>query len=381
MSARRALPALALTLLAAAAAVGQAPPFVFAAPAEGDLLLGATEFRFAVAPDAALDRIDVYVASTLAGTARPPEWSFIWTAAELGRDVPVLAVAYREGKVVHRETLRTGSAPAGFSEAIDVDEVPIFPVVTDRQGRYVRGLVAEDFRVLDHGLPADVAFFAAEPADLTVALLLDVSNSMVGKLPVVQEAACEFLDLLRATDLIRVYAFNHSLIETSSEPVDRAAARALVRDLRAAGGTALYDAIQAVLSRLDHERGRKALVVFSDGRDERSLSSLAQAVHAAKGGDVIVYAIGVGESAKDLDARRGLEELAAGTGGRAFFASGYARLGENFRAILEDLRAQYLLAIRPRPGPPGRRNLRVQVSDPALVVRAREFYDHRGEGR
>lgn len=373
---RRALQVAGLLILAASSLRGSEAPFSFLTPHSGQMLLGATEFRFTVAPDWGLERIDVYVGGLLAGSANPPEWSLAWTAPELLISVQIVAVGFRDGLVVHRDAITTSHTQLGFSEEIEVEEVPIYPVVLDRGGDYVRGLAAEDFHVLDHGVPAELAFFSARPADLTVALLIDVSTSMTDKLQMVQDAACGFIDLLAATDRIEVYAFDHGLIEVTQGPALAAQAKAAVRSLGAWGGTALYDAILNTLARFSVREGRKALIVFSDGRDERSLASSTQAVEAARGNDVILYAIGAGESAEDVQARDGLEELARGAGGQAFFATRYGRLTDHFDAILEDLRAQYFLSIRPRAGPPGRRHLRVTVADPQLQVRAREYYDY-----
>ncbi len=373
---RRALQAAGLLILADSALRGAEPPFAFLAPRSGEMVLGATEFRFAVAAEVGLDRIDVYVAGRLAGSAEPPDWNLSWTAPELLVGVEIVAVGFRDGAVVHREAITTSHTPLGFSEEIEVEEVPIYPVVTDRGGRYVRDLAAGDFHVLDHGVATELAFFSDRPAELTAALLIDVSTSMTGKLQLVQDAACAFVDLLAPSDRVEVHAFDHGLIEVTGGPVDAVAAKAAIRRLDAWGGTALYDAILSTLDRLADREGRTALVVFSDGRDERSLATSGQAIEAARGSDVILYAIGAGESAEDLAARAGLEELARGAGGEAFFATRYGRLTDHFTAILRDLRAQYFLSIRPRPGPPGRRHLRVTVSDPSLHVRAREYYDY-----
>lgn len=358
-----------LACLASAAPL-RAQEFEFVAPRDGELLAGATDFRFTLLGGTQPERIDVYVAGKLVGAAKAPDWWFRWEAPlGLGR-AEIVALAYREGEVVSRR--RIHAADIGFSDQIDVVEVELYPVVRDRRGRYVSGLRREDFVVLDQRKPVEIAAFATEVASLNLAILVDTSRSMENDLALVKTAAAQFLDRLGGADEISIYSFNHAVQPLVLRGRDLAAAQRSLAALTAGGGTALYDAILRVLSDLAPIPGRKAVLLFSDGRDERSLSPLARATQMAKESEVIVYAIGREEEEKTT--REDLALLAQGTGGEVFFIDKYKELPQVFSAILRDLRAQYRLAYVAPPGPSGLRRIQVQVTREDLSVRCRGTY-------
>lgn len=346
-------------------------------PADGSIVVGPTEFRVAVEAGAAIDRVDLYVDGQLIGTVRAPGWSLEWTPPTTLTAATLLAVAYRGEEVVEQTKIRTSDAV--FAEAMTVEEVQVYPVVQDRQGRYVRGLEADDFRVLDGSVPAQVTSFSAEPAALTVGILLDSSRSMAGKLSALQEAACRFVDRLGEDDRVSVYSFNHTFRVVSENSGQREQVKAGIRSLAPFGGTALYDSVIRALENLDQVAGRKTLIIFSDGRDERSFQPLQQAVDAARRADIVLYAIGVEETDGAGEARTDLISLAEKTGGEAHFLAKFSRLVSAFDDILADIRAQYYLTLVPHPGPAGTRPLRVEVAgERRLRVRARESYEFRG---
>jgi Ca-activated chloride channel family protein len=136
----------------------------------------------------------------------------------------------------------------------------------------------------------------------------------------------------------------------------------------------LHDAIVAILDRLAGERGRQAVVVFSDGEDRYSAATAAQVVARARQSQALIYPITIGRSRPPLAA-----ELATVSGGRSFLIRDARALDETFASIARELRYQYLLGYMPmNPSKPGAhewRSIRVRVKGRTDVrVRARDGY-------
>ena len=374
MSQRRTLPtAVVLGLLCTSAYGLGGEGLAFVSPTDGQILVGATEFRFKVSEEQErAERIDVYVRGELVGTAYPPDWGFSWEAPPGLVGAEVVAVAYRGDRRVGMARIRTSDAV--FDDVLDVSAVQLYPVVTDWRGRYVSGLARENFQVLDQGREVEIDFFSAEPTSLTLALLLDISNSMKGKLGFVQEAAVGFIDQLDRRDVLSVYAFNQGLVAHSQRTSDHTQAKLDIRSLRPKGGTAVYDAVVKVLQALGNVPNRKALFLFSDGQDELSLLTLSQAVERARRSEVIIYAVGAGQSQADLRSRPDLVNLAEATGGEASFIEKYKELPKVFHSVVEDLRAQYLLSYTPPPGREAERTVEVRLTKKKYKVRCRSTY-------
>lgn len=351
-------------------------PFRFSSPQEGDLLAGPTRFEFEVCDGARIERIDVYVEGKLIGSAAPPLWRFDWQAPLRLAATDIVAVGYRGDTVIGQSRIET--AELTFAEVVDVQAVQLYPVVFDRRGRYAHDLQKEEFQVSENGRKVDIEFFSRDAATMTVAILIDVSQSMTEDLGIVQEAACGFIDRLDREDRLAIYAFNHGLSTVSRLGTEHPLAKNEVRQLQAEGGTALYDAVIGVLADLDGMEGRKIVVVFSDGRDERSMLPLRQVVEAARSSEVIVYAIGAGEDDEDLARREDLGVLATETGGSAYFLDKIRKLPNVFDEILIDLRSQYSLSYTPPAGPAGIRTLEVRVTRKGHTVRCRKSYRYRG---
>ncbi|MCB1036093.1 MAG: VWA domain-containing protein [Acidobacteria bacterium] len=241
-----------------------------------------------------------------------------------------------------------------FTEKVQVRLVELYTVVTDRQGRPVKGLGQDRFAILEEGRPQEIAQFS-EAGDLPLALGLNIdsSASMFVKLPVVQQAASDFV---RGFLSGRDRAF---LVDFDTQP---RLARGLTGDLqsvvngihrlRAGGDSHLWESIVFSLVELQGVTGKKALVVFSDGaQEEESLSFKVCHEYAQRLG-VPIYLIvlhpGIARG-DDLTSSmksftRKLEKLAEDTGGRVYYLANTKTLDTIYSEIDEELRSQYLLA-------------------------------------
>jgi VWFA-related protein len=237
-----------------------------------------------------------------------------------------------------------------------VDEVNVLFIATDRHGKFVRNLNEKDFAILDdHKPPQSIVNFRRE-TDLPIelGLLIDTSGSVRGRFDFEQEAAVSFLqNTVRPNfDKAFVVGFNgHS--QMMQDFTDNAALlSAAVHRMQDGGGTALYDAIyRACHDHLikDHEDhpSRRAIVVVSDGEDNQSDFSEAQAIEMAQRAEVIIYAISTDDSGLILRGDKVLQRIADATGGRAFFPYKMKDIKNSFAAIEDELRSQYIVSYHP----------------------------------
>jgi len=318
------------------------------------------------------------MSSSRGGSPGPmrPDWSFRWEAPPGAGERQIVAVVYAGDAVIDRFHIKTRKV--GATQEVDVSLVQLYPVVVDRRGRFVKGLELADFDVLDQGRPVEVQNFAERTSDSSLALLLDVSQSMEEKIGVVRTACARFVDQLGDRHATSLYAFNHGLQRLAPLERNPGAVKAAVAGLTAGGGTALYDALIQVFDDLKRISGRRAVVVFSDGRDERSLSSWDAVARAGRAGDVIIYAVGTQSNEDSRRSRDDLVSMAEETGGRAFFIKRAEDLRGVLADILLDLDAQYVLSYPPPEGPAGTRAVEVRTADGKYKVRCRQQYVYGG---
>jgi len=266
-----------------------------------------------------------------------------------------------------------------------VDEVNVLFIATDKHGKFVRDLNQADFSILDdHKPPQSILNFRRETdLPLHLGLLIDVSGSVHGRFDFEQNAAISFLQhSIRANfDKAFIVGFNtqSQMSQDFTDNVDLLSAG--VHKLQDGGGTALYDAIyrackyKFLKDRPDHP-ARKAIVVVSDGEDNQSEFTRAQAIEMAQRAEVIIYAISTDDSGLVLRGDKVLEQLAAATGGRAFFPFKMKDITHSFAAIEDELRSQYVVSYQPADfDADGRfRSIEISALKKDLQVRARKGY-------
>jgi Ca-activated chloride channel homolog len=266
-----------------------------------------------------------------------------------------------------------------------VDEVNVLFIATNKHGKFVRDLNQQDFSILDdHKPPQAIVNFRRETdLPLHLGLLIDVSGSVQSRLGFEQDAAVSFLQhsIRSGFDKAFVVGFNKQSDLTQDFTDNVQLLSAGIHQLRDGGGTALYDAIyrackeKLLKDRPDHPT-RKAIVILSDGEDNQSEISRAQAIEMAQRSEVIIYAISTDDSGLILRGDKVLEQLAAATGGRAFFPFKMKDITHSFAAIEDELRSQYVVSYRPADfDADGRyRTIEISALKKDLQVRARKGY-------
>ncbi len=266
-----------------------------------------------------------------------------------------------------------------------VDEVNVLFIATDRRGRFVRNLSQNDFSFLDDHKPVQsiVNFRRETDLPLKMGLLVDVSGSVHTRFDFEQDAATSFMQhVIRAGfDKVFVMGFNgHQQVSQDFTDNILLLSQA-VHSLRDGGGTALYDAIyhachDKLLKEQSDRPQRRALVILSDGDDNQSEYTQAQAVEMAQRAEVIIYAISTDDSGLILRGDKNLEKIAEATGGRAFFPFKMKDIKNSFAAIEDELRSQYVVSYHPADfDADGRyRSIEISALKKDLQVRARKGY-------
>jgi Ca-activated chloride channel family protein len=267
---------------------------------------------------------------------------------------------------------RAGSRPTGqFASGVSLVEV--YASVFDSKGQPVTGLTVDDFRVSEDGEPQRITTFAAGEFPLSVAIGIDRSFSMAGqRLALAKAAARTFLDALRPDDQVMVLAVGSEASIVAPLSPDRAAARAAIDALEPWGTTPLHDATVAALDAIQPAKGRRALVLISDGSDRYSRTTAPELLDEVRRRDVLIYPIAIGGARPAIFA-----ELSTATGGRTLFVKDPRELQSGLATIARDLRLQYLLGYTPSRPPsaqPEWRAIQLQVARPNVRVRARDGY-------
>lgn len=281
---------------------------------------------------------------------------------------------------------------------VDTNLVTIPVSVFDRNGLYIPNLRKEDFKIFEDGKEQQVEYFGTSEKPFTVVLLLDTSPSTEYEIDEIRAAARAFVDQLKPQDKVMVIEFDGNVHVLAEPTGDRPAIYKAIKKADFGWGTALYDAVNFSLSkRLNAISGRKAIVLFTDGVDTQSSKSNYDSTLAlAEESDSLIFPIyyntynrnqddatiwgppPAGTTAREYAVgKKYLEELAAYTGGRVFRPEATpGGLRAAFEGIAEELRRQYNIGYIPtEDGKPGqRKQIKVRVNRPNLVLRARDSY-------
>ena len=273
------------------------------------------------------------------------------------------------GRAAVRAALLLGIALAAFGAAMVVgtparsmaQQVPVFRAgvdlvnlgitVTDRKGRLLTDLKAEDFEVREDGKVQTVRYFSAgEPGppapELHLGLLLDVSESMGDDIKFTRTAAIKFLNTLVDAVDVTVVDFDSEVRVGRYGQKEFARLIERIRQQKTTGMTALYDAIGVYLDGAAGLDGRKIMLLYTDGGDTRSSMRWSDLQTLLKASDVTVYAIGELDhqsSSARTQARTILSGIAELTGGAALFPSSVKELDQIYEKVLAEIRAQYTI--------------------------------------
>ena len=267
---------------------------------------------------------------------------------------------------------------------VQANEVNLIFTVTDKKGRFITGLKRENFGLLDDGRPpvAVIGFRQQTNLPLRVGIMIDTSSSIRQRFQFEQDSTVEFfLQIMHRNDRAFVEGFDieTNIAQDYTNSVD--SLNQGIRKLRPGGGTALYDALyktcrDQMLTLRGDEAVRKALILVSDGDDNYSRATQADAIKECQRAETIVYTISTNISPSKDKGDEVLQLISDATGGKAFYPTKIEDVAVGFRNIEEELRSQYSLQYRPADFKPDGsfRTIYLQATDPRYRVRARKGY-------
>ena len=366
---------------------------------------GPSTATLAVVPPAGTSIVSVaFIADGVpTGTRSSPPWTFDWEAGDGTREHKLDAVAtFSDG------TQARASVTSGRRIVVD-DEiatpVKIYAIARGAKGAYVDDLQKDDLRLYENGRQQGFERCSAERGPVRIAIVLDTSASMEGeKLRGTIASAIAFLGVLQPKDEGLVMGFSDEVSILEGPTSDRGKLENAIRSVSAHGGSSLYDAIYVAADQLAAFRGRRVLLLLTDGRDEAAKGRVAASVHTleeardrAIRNDAMVFVIALGNylahDAESLAANaraRILEwdvghsqpvatifsSLAATTGGSVLFTPHAEEVRQSFDRIADDLRHQYVLAYlsNDKKHDDSWREIKVVVDRPGVSLTTRTGY-------
>ncbi|HML15810.1 MAG TPA: VWA domain-containing protein [Bryobacteraceae bacterium] len=327
-----------------------------------------------------------------------------------------LAFAQQTDKAQQADKAQSGDQT--FST--DVNVVNVFVTVRDKKGNIIRDLAKDDFKVEEDNRPQTIKYFSRESdLPLTLGLLVDTSGSMRRFIEQERAASYRFFDQVLREDkdlafvihfdseveLLQDLTSSRKMLEKALNLLDVAPPRQLNRrgqgdpgQPRPRAGTTLYDAVLlASDDMMRKQKGRKALILLTDGEDNGSKSTLTDAIVEAQKADTLVYAIHFGEEESyppmmgrgmgrhggmgrypqqnRVDGKKILERMTQETGGGYFEGNKKQTIDQVYAQIQDELRSQYSLGYTPdKDAGYGYRKLRVTTNERSQIVQARDGY-------
>jgi VWFA-related protein len=271
----------------------------------------------------------------------------------------------------------------------DVQVVNLLATVRNKNHEILRDLSKDDFQILENGRPQNIRYFTRESdLPLTIGILVDTSMSQVKVLDAERGASLRFLDEVLRENKDHVFIMQFDLTVQTRQPLtgsrrDLSQSLAYVdtptrNQLRSqyGGGTLLFDSVvNASHDIMTKQQGRKALIVLSDGGENGSDATIAEAIEVAQRAETLIYTILFSDGS--YGANPGImQRLAKETGGGYFEVSKKLSIDQVFALIQEDLRSQYSIGfVSDRPTAISEfRKIQLAVKRPALVVQSRDRY-------
>jgi VWFA-related protein len=305
-----------------------------------------------------LERVEFLVDDQIAATLTKPPWEadVVVPATATQNDVHYLTVAAYLDDGTRAEDVQFLNTP-DYVEQVDVDLVELYTTV---EGDTSTELTKDDFSVFEDGRQQEILKFElVRDLPITIGITIDTSGSMIESLGEAKRAAIDFLEnIITPKDQSFAVSFsNHPVLLMTRTSDVQAVAKAL-DSLHAVGNTALHDSVVTSLYYFRGVRGRRALVLLSDGEDTSSSLPWKDALDYARRSGVVIYPIGLNIGITALGVRDKLNTVAAETGGRAFYISKAVELASVYDVIEEELRSQYLIAYA-SDAPPSAREFRM----------------------
>ena len=355
-------------------------------PQAGSIPQGPTEIIALVYPSSTsrVERVEFYIDEQLVFVDNEMPYQYLWNPPPIivSHNIQVLAFDQRGNFALDK--IKVGELELSYK--VETDLVMVYATVTDSRGDFVRNLTKDDFILLEDEVEQKITNFSRESTPLSLVLLMDISSSMIGeRIERAKDSAFQLTRrMVKGDNKAMIMGFDdkvylHQYFTNEIKSLSQAIAY-LVAD----GGTALYDAIAHSVRKLRAIRGKKAIILLSDGDDTDSRFEFDAVLDYCKQSDVLIYSVGLQrltfsqtfsrETELTLQQLRKVAEI---TGGKAYFPDIIDHLNKIYDSIGRELESQYSLGYissnRIKDGSWRSISLRVK-NRPYLAVRARQGY-------
>jgi len=307
---------------------------------------------------------------------------------------------------------RTAAQDDPMRFRVDVVLVQLNVAVTDDKGNYISGLHPEDFVISEDKIPQKISTFeesaevhkqlleagatnegsdpvksAAPDPDAgalvsrvpdSVFILFDTSNYMYRSFVFAQDAIADFVRSMDGYGKIAFYSYSRNLLRATTLTSDRFRLENGVRSTVAGDDAALYNSLLLTVQDAAPLRGRKAIVVFSNGPDNASAVPPEDVAELAQSTGTLIYIISTRQAQDDPASAAAFERMSKVSGGKAYFAKNWREEKNAFASIREDLAHLYTLSYYPQPNPNrGWRSINVRLVGKNLQkyhIRTRDGY-------
>jgi Ca-activated chloride channel family protein len=389
---------LAAVLLAVAPLVAEAPQspgaVAFSSPQAGIAAFGELGVEVEVGGGEAVRKIEIFLDGRHLGTLSRPPYRIVADFGQENVEHTLRAVARFASGATREATLVTPKIKVDQEVTFALQQLYVSVV---KDGKRVLDLTREDFKVFDDGEEQEIRAFGRGDIPLAAVVLLDSSLSMQGeRLHAALAGAQAFFSDMRQLDEGKLLVYSDHIVHATPFTNVPEVLRAGLSNITPEGGTALADHLYLALKLLEEQQGRRVVVLLSDGVDSHSLLAMEDVLFKARQSQALIYWIRLADQMpgvpdgedlpplftawRDKDGYwrefRLLKRTVEESGGNIAAVTQPADISAAFRAIMRELRDQYVLGYYPAAlRNNGRwRRVKVKVDRPRLDVLTREGY-------
>lgn len=327
------------------------PRVRFLSPRHDDIWIGEQKIEVVVkgVKPELLRAVSIYLDGKLIKDFTSPPFKFKYNFGQMpeNRKLETL-VSIKNQPTLRKEIL---SYRLDDSQEVEVLQVVVPAVVTNRRGNYVSDLNKEDFVIIEDGVEQEISYFSKSGrSTFHLVLLIDISSSMRDKIQKVKEVAKQFLrQLMGKDDQSIIVFFNHEVFEDSEFTSDIGELDNALSIAIPFGATALYDAIAYSVKLMKSIIGHNIIILLSDGEDNSSAIDPYTLMNIAERSNSVIYSIGKKEYMDGYDQYQEiLSKVSVSSGGMTFFLEDVDEVRKVYEKIRRDIKAKFLLRFSPK---------------------------------
>ncbi|MGD2084677.1 MAG: VWA domain-containing protein [Candidatus Aminicenantes bacterium] len=331
--------------------VQEKPRVRFLSPRNDDIWIGEQKIEVQVkgVKSQSLGSVSIYLDGKLVKEFTGPPFRIKYNFGQMPKNQKLEALVKLKNNTTIREEIL--SYHLDDSQEVEVLQVVVPAVVTDRRGNYVSDLTKDDFIIIEDGVEQEISYFSKSGrSTFHLVLLIDISSSMRDKIQKVKEVAKQFLrQLMTRGDKAIIVFFNHEVFEDSDftsdiNELDNALSIAIPF-----GATALYDAVAYSVKLMKSIIGHNIIILLSDGEDNSSAIDPYTLMNIVERSNSVIYSIGKKEYMNSFDQYQEiLQKISVSSGGMTFFLDDVDEVRKVYEKIRRDIKAKFLIRFSPK---------------------------------